>query len=92
MKAITLFLACFALAALTALAADIELKPVKSTLLDKVGYDPGTQVLAIQMVNSSDVYTYQDVPASIYEGLLAADSKGAYYVKHIKGKYKTERK
>ena len=91
MKTITLFLACVALVALTALAADIEMQPVKSTLLDKVGYDPGIQVLAIQMVNSSDVYTYQDVPASIYEGLLAADSKGAYYVENIKGRFETKR-
>ena len=41
---------------------------------------------------SSDVYLYRDVPVDVFDDLLAADSKGAYYVKHIKGKYKTERK
>ena len=92
MKAITLFLACVALAALTALAADIELKPVKSSLLDKVGYDPESKVLSVQMNNSSDIYLYKDVPQSIYDGLLEAESKGAYYVKEIKGKFETTRK
>ena len=92
MKAITLFLACVALAALTALAADIELKPVKSSLLDKVGYDPESKVLSVQMNNSSDMYLYEGVPMSLYDDFLAADSKGAFYVKNIKGKFETSRK
>ena len=91
MKKISLALVCLMVFSAAALAADIEMKHVQSSLLDKVGYDPGTRVLAIQMVNSSDVYTYQDVPAAIYEGLLAADSKGAYYVENIKGRFETKR-
>ena len=89
-KQISILVLWLAFAA-AALAAGIPLQPVQSSLISRAGYDPGTQVLAIQMVNSSDVYTYQDVPASIYEGLLAADSKGAYYVKNIKGRFETKR-
>ena len=92
MKKIALVLASLMFFSVVAFAADIEMKSVKSSLLDKVGYDPEAKVLAVQMNYSSDVYLYRDVPVDVFDDLLAADSKGAYYVKHIKGKYKTERK
>ena len=92
MKKLALVLAGLVLFAAVAVAADIEMKSVSSSFLDKVGYDAQAKVLAIQMKNSSDVYLYRDVPVDVFDDLLAADSKGAYYVKHIKGKYKTERK
>ena len=92
MKKIALVLAALMVFSAVAFAADIEMQSVKSSLLDKVGYDPEAKVLAVQMNYSSDVYLYQDVPMDVFDDLLAADSKGAYYVKNIKGKYKTERK
>ena len=92
MKKIALVLAALMVFSAVAFAADIEMQSVKSSLLDKVGYDPEAKVLAVQMSYSSDVYLYRDVPVDVFDDLLAADSKGAYYVKHIKGKYKTERK
>ena len=92
MKKIALVLASLMLFSAVAFAADIEMQSVKSSLLDKVGYDPEAKVLAVQMNYSSDVYLYQNVPQDIFDDLLAADSKGAFYVKKIKGQYKTERK
>ncbi len=92
MKKIALFLASLVILSAAACAADIEMQSVKSSLLNKVGYDAEAKVLAIRMNNSSDTYYYQDVPQSIYDSLLAADSKGRYYVKNIKGKFKTDRK
>ena len=92
MKKIALVLASLMVFSAAAFAADIEMQSVKSSLLDKVGYDPEAKVLAVQMNYSSDVYLYRDVPMDVFDDLLAADSKGAYYVKHIKSKYKTERK
>ena len=92
MKKIALVLASLMVFSAVAFAADIEMQSVKSSLLDKVGYDPEAKVLAVQMNYSSDVYLYRDVPMDVFDDLLAADSKGAYYVKHIIGKYKTERK
>ena len=91
MKTIALALVFLTAFSVCALAADIEMKHVQSSLLDQVGYDPETKTLAIQMNNSSDVYYYEDVPQAVYDGFLAADSKGAYYVKHIKGQYKTDK-
>jgi len=92
MKKIALVLVSLLLFTAAAFAADIEMQAVESSLIDQVGYDAEAKVLAIQMNNSSDTYYYQDVPQSIFENLLAADSKGRYYVKNIKGKFKTERK
>lgn len=92
MKKIALVLASLMVFSAVAFAADIEMQSVKSSLLDKVGYDPETKVLAVQMNYSSDVYLYRNVPLEVFDDLLAADSKGGFYVKNIKGKYKTERK
>ena len=87
MKKIALVLASLMVFSAVAFAADIEMQSVKSSLLDKVGYDPEAKVLAVQMNYSSDVYLYQKVPQDIFDDLLAADSKGAYFVEHIKGKF-----
>ena len=92
MKKLALVLAGWGLCAAVAGAADIEMKSVSSSFLDKVGYDAQAKVLAIQMKNSSDVYLYQDVPQELYDDLLAAESKGGFDVKNVKGKFRTERK
>lgn len=92
MKKFALVLFSLMLFAAVAFAADIKMQSVESSLLNKVGYDPEAKVLAIQMNYSSDLYLYQDVPQSIFDDLLAAESKGSFYVKNIKGKFKTERK
>ena len=91
MKKIALFLAALLIFSAVAFAADIELKAVESSFLSKAGYDPATKTLAIQMKNNSDTYLYKEVPQAVYDGLLAADSKGGYYVKNIKGKFATDR-
>jgi hypothetical protein len=72
-------------------AAGIELQAVESSLIGKAGYDPAARTLAIQFVNSSDVYLYRDVPPAVYDGFLAAESKGGYFVANIKGKFATDK-
>ena len=92
MKKIALALASLLLFSLAALAAEIEMTSVESSLLNKVGYDPEAKILVVQMNNSSDRYVYSDVPQSVYDNLMDAPSKGSFYVKKIKGKYAVERK
>ncbi len=86
MKTIALVLISVLLFTVAAFA-ELDMKSVDSSLLDKVGYDSATQTLVIQMLNSSDIYTYLNVPETLYDKLLAADSKGTFFVKKIKGKY-----
>ena len=92
MKKIALALASLLLWSGAALAAEIEMTSVESSLLNKVGYDPEAKTLVIQMNNSSDRYIYSNVSQAVFDDLLAAPSKGSFYVKKIKGKYPVERK
>ena len=57
-----------------------QAKPVavNSSLLANVSYDAGQSVLQLELCDGA-IYRYFDVPLVIYEGLLAADSKGSYF-------------
>jgi len=57
-------------------------------MISEVEYNAPLQRLTITFRKSGKVYRNSvDVPASVYEGLLAAPSAGQYYNMHIKGKY-----
>ena len=60
----------------------MELKPVKSSRIVKVGYDPNTQDLVIEFTRGGR-YIYHNVEQMIYEMLLAAESIGKYFEQHI---------
>ncbi len=51
-----------------------------------MGYDG--HALAVQFHTSGTVYTHPGVPYSVYVGLLRAASKGAYYNRMIRGRYR----
>jgi hypothetical protein len=59
---------------------------VDSTTLRTVGYDAERQVLQIEFQDRS-LYQYFDVPAVLYEELLQAPSKGAYFNRSIRAKF-----
>jgi hypothetical protein len=73
-----------------AFAAGVVLQPVESSLIAKAGYDVETQTMAVEMVSNADTYYYSGVPQSVYDGFMAAESKGAYFVEYIKGKYEED--
>jgi hypothetical protein len=90
MKKIASVIAFLLIFSVAALAAGVVLQPVESSLIAKAGYDAETQVLAVVMVSTSDTYYYKGVPQAVYDGFLAAESKGAYFVENIKGKYEED--
>lgn len=55
---------------------------VESSMIEAVGYDPDSKELEVAF-NSGEIYRYADVPRAIYEGLLAADSKGQFMHAHV---------
>jgi hypothetical protein len=59
-------------------------EPVESSNLATVGFSDG--VLEIEFRHGG-VYQYFNVPASVYEALMAAESKGKYFIQFIKDKY-----
>ncbi|HEU4507764.1 MAG TPA: KTSC domain-containing protein [Pyrinomonadaceae bacterium] len=68
----------------------MRLRPVDSEMLQYVGYDAKQKILEV-VFNSGERYQYFDVPASVYEELMSADSIGQYMHRHIIGHYDYER-
>ena len=60
--------------------------PVSSSNLSSVGYDARSATLEIAF-NGGGVYEYNRVPESVYNGLMAASSKGRYFDSMIKDAY-----
>ncbi|MEI7751058.1 MAG: KTSC domain-containing protein [Candidatus Omnitrophota bacterium] len=68
------------------MATEVEVKPVKSRDLALVGYDAATSILEV-VFRAGGVYRYQEVPESVYHGLMAAPSHGTFFQKHVKVQY-----
>ncbi len=63
---------------------------VESTTLRSAGHDVQSAVLELQFCNGA-VYHYFLVPTRVYQDLLGARSKGAYFNQNIRGKYTYQR-
>jgi hypothetical protein len=59
---------------------------VESSLLAHVSYDEPRAILTLEFRDGT-VYQYTDVPLQIFQDLLQADSKGAYFNRRIRGLY-----
>lgn len=62
----------------------MDLKPVISSNIQAVGYDPESQTLHVQFKGGS-TYAFAGVPPEHHSGLLDAESAGQYFHKHIRG-------
>lgn len=62
---------------------------VKSTNVARVAYLADFAYLFVEFKNAS-VYLYERVPAGVYQGLLAAPSKGQYVFYVLRGKGKDD--
>ena len=63
---------------------------VQSTALEQLHYDEGARTLRATFRESGRTYLYRDVPQEIYDGLIFADSLGAYFNAHIRDSYDFE--
>ena len=59
---------------------------VDSTVIYAVGYDAKKSDLEIQFMDKS-VYLYLGVPATLYLGLMNAESKGTFFDAKIKNQF-----
>jgi hypothetical protein len=64
----------------------MELIPVESSNLDRVGYDTDTKTLRVLFKNGR-TYDYTGVPAVMFGQLLAAESVGKFLNGSIKPHY-----
>jgi hypothetical protein len=65
----------------------MEMIPIDSTHLSECGYDEELMVLNIRF-NGGELYQYDEVEQSVYEGLLGAISPGLYFRQNIKERYR----
>lgn len=66
----------------------MQMISVSSSAIAAVGYDPITMRLRIQFTSDRQFYDFCGVPAHIYQGLMAAGSKGTYYSNNIRDRYR----
>ncbi len=57
--------------------------PVDSSSLEAVGYDEGTRRLGARFRSGSE-YEYDNVPESVFRGILSASSAGKYFDRFVK--------
>ena len=62
------------------------MNPVESGTLAAIGYGDARAILRLEF-RSHAVYSYFGVPGAVYEGLLAASSKGKYFNGEIRGHF-----
>ena len=62
----------------------MQMIPVSSSNISSIGYEGST--LHIRF-HSGGLYSYYNVPLSVYNGLMSAGSKGRYFHANIKGRY-----
>jgi len=63
---------------------------VDSSVLARMGYDASRAVLQV-MFHAGGIYEYFGVPQNAYEALLRAESKGAYFNRHIRNIFPSAR-
>jgi hypothetical protein len=69
----------------------MERLPVESSLIRSVGYDLDSSILEVEFAEEGRTYEYYDVPLSVYQELMEAESKGSYFNDHVKDVYPFER-
>lgn len=61
-----------------------------STAFSRIGYCEELWELMLTFRTTGD-YVYHDIPPEVWEGLVAAESRGEYFQRNIKGNYDYER-
>jgi KTSC domain len=64
----------------------MERKPVDSSMLASVGYDPSSQTLELEFQDGA-IWQYLNVPESEFTSLMASDSLGTHTRNCIIGHY-----
>jgi hypothetical protein len=60
---------------------------VESSQIEAVAHNENINELYVKF-KSGSIYSYSDVPESLYNELLTADSQGKFFIAHIKNDFK----
>jgi hypothetical protein len=67
----------------------VRRRRVESSAIRSVGYERETALLEVEFT-SDRVYRYFAVPHAVYEGLLNAESVGAFFNEFVRDRYPEE--
>ena len=68
----------------------MERQPVSSSTIASVGFDGSSETLEIEF-HKTGLYQYFNVPAVLYEAMMAAPSQGVFFNANIKNQFPYER-
>ena len=63
---------------------------VDSSFISKVAYYEPLEMFEIKMKNVNREYSFTGVPKEVFEAFMEADSKGTFFNKEIKNKYRLQ--
>lgn len=63
---------------------NISLEPVTSSLIKSLGYDQGTNTLAVEFNRGGAVYHYAGVSQEQYDALRGAESVGKHFIANVR--------
>ena len=61
----------------------MEMRPVDSSNIKAVGYDPSTRVMRVEFHHGGS-YEHRDVGPAEHEALISASSVGSHYHRHFR--------
>ena len=69
---------------------DMDRQPFESKLLASSAFEAGKHTLYLRF-RSGEVYRYFDFPQTQYREFLDAESRGRYFLNHIRNQFRYER-
>ena len=64
---------------------------LESKMLVAAAYDADRQILHLQFRKTGDVYCYFEFPATDYQAFLDAESRGRFFLAHIRNRFPYQR-
>lgn len=61
--------------------------PVKSSVIESIGYNPTEKVMGVRFLTSKKLYLYERVDGETFIEFLNAPSKGRFFQQEIRGNY-----
>lgn len=68
----------------------MEWQPLESKMFLRAAYDADSRILYLRF-RSGDVYRYFELPEEQYQEFLNAESRGRYFLSHIRDRFRYER-
>lgn len=69
---------------------DLDWQPIESKLLAAAAYSVPRRILCLRF-QSGEIYRYFTFPAEQYQEFLDADSRGRYFLSHIRNRFPYQR-